>query len=80
MKVTKNINMQNNCVRVYMNISIYVFPHAHTMFRMLQLIIFDRRGERRVRKNILTGQTKTIMLLFLNKYEKYIHNKNEGTI
>lgn len=27
-----------------MNISIYVFPHAHTMFRMLQLIIFDGRG------------------------------------
>lgn len=44
MKVTKNINVQNNCVRIYMNISIYVFPHAHTMFRMLQLIIFDGRG------------------------------------
>lgn len=44
MKVTKNINVQNNCVRIYMNISIYVFPHAHTMFRMLQLISFDRRG------------------------------------
>lgn len=52
MKVTKNINMQNNCVRIYMNISIYVFPHAHTMFRMLQLIIFDRRGgEKRQEKH-----------------------------
>ena len=44
--------MQHNCVRIYMNISIYVFPHAHTMFRMLQLIIFDSRGgEKRQEKH-----------------------------
>ena len=35
-----------------MNRSIYIFPHAHTMFRMLQLIIFDRRGgEKRQEKH-----------------------------
>lgn len=63
-----------------MNISIYVFPHAHTMFRMLQLIIFDRRGGEKSQEKHFNWSNKTIMLLFLNKYETYIHNKNEGTI
>ena len=59
MKVTKNINMQNNCVRVYMNISIYVFPHAHTMATGTAAIVakFQAAGRKRGKRDRRTNAT-----------------------